>query len=126
MKSEVSDLVDEGVRVQASMKENKKRLEEISAELIARGAGEHTGTDGRKANVIFPSAAVKTPKDEESLARVKKLTGTLFAKLFDKKTTFSPVKSFRDVAAALLTPAKASKVIAECEEEPKAYVKFSA
>ncbi len=126
MNSEVSDLVDEGVRLQASMKENKKRLEEITSELIKRGAGEHTGTAGRKALVICPSAAVKTPKDDDSLARVRKLAGSLFSKLFDKKVSYTPVKSFREVAAAVLTPAKAAKVIAECEEEPKSYVKFSA
>jgi hypothetical protein len=116
-------LVTEANEIKRRQKEDGDRLKEISAALVKAGAGEHTGSDGSTALVICPSPTVKYIEDNH--AQLQKLAGDEFYSLFERKVTYAPVKAMRDVAKALLTPAKARKLIALSEVPSTAFVKFS-
>ena len=115
---EIAGLVAEGTAIKTHIKEKKVRLDEIEAQLIAAGAAKHAGCI-----VIQPSPGIKP--SQETIAEVKGLVKTFFSKLFVRTVTYAPVKNFRDVARALLTPAKAQRVIALCETSNSPFVKWS-
>jgi hypothetical protein len=117
-------LIRRGRDLNAELKEKAEELNEIKAALIAAGAGEHLGTDGSKALVIYPAPAIKP--DDVAIAAVKRKVGPKrFAKLFVETLIVSPVKAFREVANAILDTEDAEGVIRLCEKESSPQVRFS-
>lgn len=123
MKLDIPALVREARQIKARQETDAGRLKEICAHLVEQGAGEYEGGDGSKAVVVCPSPKLKV--DSKRLEELQKLAGESFAKLFDKVVSFKPAKGFREVAAAVLTPARARKIVEACEEESSPYVKIS-
>jgi len=121
-KSSIPALVSEGTKLKETIKANQARVKEIEGLLIAEGAGDYQDKDGHVAKVIQPSSSVGMPDDLEG---AREIAGDSFGKLFDRVITFKPVKSFKEVAAALLTKGKANKLIGLCESAKTAYVKWS-
>ncbi len=122
-KINIPTLIAEGASIKARVKADAARLKEIEAELIRQGAGKHEGDNGASCTVIIGAAAIKLPKD--AVDKVRELLGEEhFKTLFDRTVGYAPVKGFRDVAAAVLTEAKARKIIALCETPASPYVKW--
>lgn len=123
MKSDTFALVTEAVKISRRMDKDDARLKEIKKLLTKQGKGEYLG-EGGKALVIEPTPGIKP--SEEDVEKVKALlTKEQFNKLFDTETVESPVKNFRDVIAAVLTPAKAKRVIKICEKKSSTQVRIS-
>ena len=124
MPTDLRSDVRRGRDLNAQAAEISDELKKIKARLIAAGAGEHEGTDGAKALVIFPSPSIKP--DEDAVRLVKRLSGPKkFAKLFVETVLLTPVKAFREVAAALLDADIAEECIAACEKDGSPQVRFS-
>lgn len=125
MPDDLRPLVRRGRDLDLEIKAKTDELKKIKQRLIAAGAGEHEGTDGAKALVIFPSP--KIAPAEENLGKVEKLIGPKrFTKLFDQVVSFRPVKAFREVLHALATDTtQEADVLALCESESAAQVRFS-
>lgn len=117
-------LIRRGRDLDQQIKEASEELKKIKGELIAAGAGEHEGTDGAKALVIFPSPSIKPGVDDVTEAR-RLLTPKQFGKLFIETVTVTAVKAFREVAAAVLEEKKAREVIELCEKDGSPQVRFS-
>lgn len=122
MSKHISALVSEGHKLKETIKLSGSRLKEIESALIEAGIGDHVDGDGHVAKVIQPSSAITTPAD---LDTVRDLLGDAFSKAFEKSISFKPVKAFKEVVGALLDKRKAAKVIAACEVEKSAYVKWA-
>jgi len=123
-KSNLPALIDEGASLKATIKEATARLKEIEAEILPLGAGKYEGATGTACQVICASPAIKPGKD--AIEAVKAVVGEEhFKTIFDRVVNFQPCKGFRDVVAALLTPAKATKVFALCEAPSTPYVKWA-
>lgn len=120
----IAQLVTEGARAKRASEDFAQLQQDCAAELIRRcGPGEQSG-DGCKALIVHPAPAVKP--DAGTIAALKtSLPQDKFGKLFERLVVFKPVKAFRAVAAAILTPAAAAKLFARVEVESKPYVKFS-
>ena len=125
MAAELAALIRRGRDLDAEIKAKTEELKKIKAACVAAGAGEHIGTDGAKALVIFPSPSIKP--DEEAIGFVKKVVSPkIFGKLFVEVTTWTPVKAFREVLAAVVESAdKREEIIDACEKESAAQVRFS-
>lgn len=121
--NEVAFYVDTAIGLQLEIEERQETLKKIKAKLIELGAGDHKGVCG-KASVIEPGPSIKATEVAMEYANGK-LDKTQFAKLFERKLTFAPVKAFRDVARALLKPAQAEKLITTFEAPSTAYVKLT-
>lgn len=119
MSKKIQSLVTRGHIIKSQIKDLNGELKEIEAALIEAGGGEDA--DGRKATVIEATTTLSSPEDIEE---AKAIAGEHFSKLFEVVKTHSPVKSFREVAAALLGR-KAGKLIALCEKPKKAWLKWS-
>lgn len=119
MSKKIQTLVTRGHIIKSQIKDLSAELKEIEAELIEVGGGEDA--DGRKATVIEASSTLSAPEDIED---AKTIAGEHFGKLFELVKTHKPVKSFREVAAALLGR-KAGKLIALCEKPKAAWLKWS-
>lgn len=124
MSDDLRSIIRRGRDLNAQIAEASDELKKIKARLIQAGAGEHEGTDGAKALVIFPSPSIKP--DEDAIRNVKRLAGPKkFAKLFLETIVLTPVKAFREVAAALLDPDIADECIQACEKDGSPQVRFS-
>jgi len=121
-----SEIVDRCHELEAQIKPAQEELKTLKGQLIDGGAGVYHGTDGRKATVISVSEKLEPNPNEEAVLAAKKIAGETFEKLFEKVVTYRPLKSFRELALALLTPAKARKVITACEKPGYTFVKLSA
>jgi hypothetical protein len=124
--AEISDLVEEGALLDAAIKDKALRLKTIKALLIPLGPGEYlSSSSGRKAIVIQPERALKPTA--AAIASARPIAGTAFSKLFERVVAWKTqdAKTFRQVALALLTPAKAQRIIALCEVDNPAYVIFA-
>jgi hypothetical protein len=119
----IFDLVGEGAALDAEIKAKAKRLAEIKAALGLLAPGEYVGRNDTRAKVIAPAASLKV--DDDQLDSIRAVAGETFGKLFERVTSFRPVKSFRDVAAALLPKPKAAKLVALCEVPAAVQVRFS-
>lgn len=120
----VKALVSEGSLLKSEIKAKSERLKQITDQLVELEAGDYTGEHGEICKVIQPGPGIKPNAADCEAAR--ELCGDeAFKKLFDREVSYSPKKAFRDLAAALLTPAKAAKVIALCEKVSTAFVKWS-
>lgn len=117
-------LIRRGRDLDQQIKEAAEELKKIKATLIASGAGEHEGTDGARALVILPSPSIKPSEDQIADAR-RLLTTKQFGKLFVETVLVTPVKAFREVAAALLDETKARELVELCEKEGSPQVRFS-
>jgi len=136
--SEISKLVDEAGALDAECKEKSKRLAEIKrllqAEAEARPdahqaggkGGMHWIFDGEKHQVAvtFPDPSISLRED--AVTAVKEIAGEDFPQLFDREVSFKPVKAFREILSALLTKAKAKKLLKLCEQTPSPRIAFKA
>lgn len=114
----------------------KRRKALIIEEVMASRKVDDTATGGRvykfvgegpnaglSMTISWPAPEIKFPKAK--LAALQKLCGDKFRKLFFELTINIAVKNFRDVARAVLTPAKAKKAIALCEVASAPRLKFT-
>src|SRR5262245_24148072 len=98
-KAELSNLVNEGFRLDQEIKDRQTRLEEIKETITAAAGGnvqEFPG-EGCKATVNY-SARVFSKVPIDDLPKCKKMAGEYFEKLFCS----APIDKFGDVAKALL------------------------
>jgi hypothetical protein len=122
--SALVELVDEGAALDARMKIDQVRMAEIKTALIEKGPGEYFGSNGRaRALVIFPAPRI-VPKPQSIPALEKFLTKPIFQTLFKSTTIWKPVKSCRDVAAAILPKSVFSKFRTLAETDSPAQVRF--
>lgn len=121
--TQIAAAVAQGARLKDEIRVRTDELKDLEKQLIACGAGKYEGLHGEECNVIAPGPGIK-PGDED-IAACKEIAGEHFGKLFEKVTSFKPVKSFREVAAALLTKAKCAKVIAAVEKASSPFVKWA-
>lgn len=119
MSKKIQDAVKRGTAIKAQIDDLKSELKEIEVVLIEAGGGEDA--DGHKAKLIEASSTLSAPEDIED---AKAIAGEHFGKLFELVKTHKPVKSFREVAVALLGK-KAGKLIALCEKPKAAWLKWS-
>lgn len=120
--AEIKSLVSQGAKLDREIQELKR----IRALLASLPPGEYVGEKpGDIAKVIAPSPAIKPQPGVIGQCREIISDPDLFKKLFDRIITYKPVANFRSVIAAILTPAKAQKVIQLCEVETQPYVVFS-
>lgn len=148
------EIADEILAIDARQKIDAKRITQLKQDLIACGAGDYLGSKGGKATVITPAsslaindAALDEAQTNLESVHFKKLfekhegwvmredaidyarenlEPAHFKKLFEKVTSYTLVKGFRDIAGALLTAAKASRLIKLFEKPNSAYVKITA
>lgn len=120
MSKKIESLVTNGHALKAQIKDLTAELKEIEAQLLEAGGGEDP--EGRKALVIESKPTVGTPED---ITQAQAIAGDCFGKLFEKTIVYKPVKSFADVAKALLPKAKAAKLVALCEVIKKPYLKWA-
>lgn len=120
MSKKIAAQVARGHQIRAQMKDLKEELASIEADLIEAGGGEDA--EGRKAIVVESAPAIAAP---EKIEDAQGIAGDHFGKLFEKVVTYKPVKSFREVAGALLTKAKAGRLISLCEKAKAPYIKWS-
>lgn len=117
-------LVTKGHALKQQIATLKSELEQLEAQLIERGPGVHAAEDaGVSCTVVIPNAGIKPTKEDIEACRA--IAGTHFGKLFASSTTYSPVKGFREVAGALLTKPKLTKLLAQVEKAAKAFVTWS-
>lgn len=134
--AQIVALADEAGALDAEIKAKLARLVEIR-ELVLKEAnlrpkehtagkkgGKHWIYDGTTTQIMVTFAGPSLAPTAEALKQISKIAGTAFAKLFDKETVYSPVKGFRDIATAVLTPARARKVIALAEKANAPKVAF--
>lgn len=118
-------LVTRGAQLDAKIKTLGEELKGIRAHLVSAGHGEHRGENGERALVVFPSPVIKP--DADAIADAQICAGrAAFGKLFERVVSFKPRKGFREIASAVLTPAKCKKLIERCEVESAPQVRFSA
>lgn len=100
------------------------RLDEINAQLVELGEGDYEGSKGEIAKVIAPAAALKPTTEEIEASR--KILGKNFPTLIaeNRSVVYTPNKSFRTIAEALLPAAVAAKVIKLFEKPSTPYVKW--
>jgi hypothetical protein len=123
----LEELVSEGWKLDARIKEESNRLREIKSILSKAGAGRYAGAIGGEALVIFPGPRIETPADDQKLAELRSeiLGDDDFKTLFERIVFWRPVKSCRDVAVRILTPQRLKKFLGICEVECPAQVRFS-
>lgn len=120
MSKKIEALVSRGHHIKSQIKDLSAELKDIEAALLEAGGGEDA--DGRKAVVIESAPAIVVP---DSIEDAQGIAGEHFGKLFEKVVTYKPVKSFREVAAALLTKAKSARLISLCEKSKAPWIKWS-
>jgi threonine aldolase len=120
---DTTTLVEAGAKLKAEIRTKQDALKEIEAHLIERGAGTYEGAAGESCTVIVPNPVIKPTADEIEAAR--EAAGDAADKLFTKVVSYAPVKAFREVVAALLSKAKAKKLIALCEKTSSPFVKWA-
>ena len=120
-------LIDEGAEIKARIKADTERLKEIEATLMESLApGKHPGTDGVCCTIIAPESSLKLKSDDVDEVRAT-LGDDSFKKLFDRTVSFKPVKSFREVLAALADGKRvANKVLALMDTPSSPSVKWAA
>lgn len=121
--SQIAALVSEGSHLKATIKSQTERLKEIEATLLQSEHGELIGPDGTKALIVAPSPGIKP--NSQDIDAVREIAGDNFTKLFDREVSHKPKKGFREIVAALFTPAKAQKIIGLCEKASVPYVKWT-
>lgn len=137
-REEIALAVNEAAALDAECKAKYKRLSDIKRDLLneaTRRPDEHQsgktgGTnwnfvtdEGARVTVTFPTAGIACLQGEEDAA-LREITGAAFGKLFEKRVTFSPVKSFREILSAVLPKPKAKKVLALVESPSTPKVAF--
>jgi hypothetical protein len=123
-KDEIVSLVNEASRLERRTKTDKTRLDEIKAEFVKLTPGAYEGAFGAKVEVIQPQPGIRPAAD--AIANAIVAAGPdASKKLFARSVVTKPVKNFREVARAVLTPAKAEKVIVLCEVSANPYVLIS-
>jgi hypothetical protein len=123
-KDETVSLVNEASQLERRIKDDKKRLDEIKAQLVKLPPGTYLGGADAKAQVIQPEPGIRPAAD--AAVQAVDFVGPIAAKkLFNRIVSYKPVKDFRAAARAALTPAKAEKVIAMCEVAAGKYVLIS-
>lgn len=131
-----SPLVSKGLGILARLKAIEAEKLELEAELIKLGAGQYIEPNGEGTCTVVGATlgspgvvAYRLEAKAEEVA--KKIAGEQFAKLFDRKVSFTPCEGFASVAPKLLTPAKSRDLLATCafmiggSAGKRAYVRWS-
>lgn len=119
----LSKLVTRGHALKGEITTRTDELKKIEEQLIEHGAGTLLGAGAAQCTVIVPNPGIKP--DAAAIEACQGLAGASFKKLFEKVTTYKPVASFAAVASAVLTPAKAAKVIELCQKASSPFVKWA-
>lgn len=119
-------LIIEGHALRAEIAERQERLKAIEGQLWETLV--EPGTYSTPAgSIALVSPGPKLTTTDEAIETARKLCPkTIFGKLFERSVSYSPVKAFRDLAAALLTPAKSRDLIAAFEQDSSKYCKWTA
>jgi len=119
MPQDLTQLRKEGQKLSEEIKAKKKRLDEISAELLKGGAGkfEECTVVGESSQVVVPDGA-----DDE---RVKELAGEHYGKLFERVTSWKCVKGFADVINAVFPTRTAEAILKRCTKPKAGFVKWN-
>lgn len=109
----------EGQKLNEEIKTKRKRLDEITAELLKSGPGkfEECTVVGESSQVVVPDGA-----DDE---RVKELAGENYDKLFERVTSWKCVKGFTDVVNALFNSRTAEAILKRCTKAKAGFVKWN-
>ena len=101
-----------------------QELEQVTMAILALGAGEYHGPEGQRALVIAPGPSVQPPQSKAMLDEIKAIIDDdkAFKGLFYFTGGYKPRKNFRSLAAALLTPTRAQKVLSLLERPSTPYV----
>jgi hypothetical protein len=119
----IRELVTRGCELDEVVKAAQAKLGEIRAQLGELAPGKYEGANATSCTVVWPGPSLKV--DEETIQNLRaKLVAADFQKLFDKVVSWKPVRSFRDVAAAVLGK-KAKAVVESCEVPSSPQVKFA-
>ncbi len=117
-----AELLAEGVKLNAEIKERRTRLKEIDAELIKLGSWTR-----QECIVVGNWKGVAFPSDETAQAEVRKLTGKkLFPAVFTETTTIKPVKDCKKVIATLFKQPTADAIMALCGVNNPGFVQWRA
>ena len=119
----IRSLVDESVRLNDSIEADVARLGELKELLLELPPGRYCGSNLTGRVLVVPSSTAIKP-GEAQVAAARALAGKHAAKLFTREVSYKAVKGLRDIATALLTPAKARKLIALCEVPTAAQIRF--
>ena len=99
----------------ATIEGARARLAELEKRLLALAPGKYQGTQpGEQVQVIQPAPSLKPSPEAIEFVRAQ-VEPDEAKRLFERVVSYKPVKSFRDIARAILTKAKAAKSIAACE-----------
>lgn len=120
MSKKIEALIQRGYQLKDQIKDLTTELKDIEGKLMEAGGGELE--DGRKVIVIESAPSITAPED---ISEAQAIAGDAFGKLFEVVKTHKPVKSFREVAAAVLTKAKAAKLIKLCEKPKAPWLKWA-
>ena len=122
--AEIKSTVTQGAKLKREIADRSDELKRITALLITLTPGDYQGEQGEVAKVVQSSAAIKP--SSAVIGQVRAIVDPdIFTKLFDRIVSWKPVQNFRSVVAAVLTPAKAQKVVALCEVDCAPYVIFT-
>ncbi len=146
-------LVDEVLGLEREIAEKQKRIAAIKGELLKLNAARYPGAGGGGATVVKPQDSLELTDDARAFAR-ERIETPDFKKLFERKETWSvaefgqdwarenlkpdqfrnifqrnvaitPVKSFRDVATAVLHKKIAAALFALMAKPNPPYVKLT-
>ncbi len=123
MADKIADLVARGATLKREIKAKQEALKDIETLIHKHGPGTHA--DGRGASCTVVPKGVTFEVSEANLDAVKKAAGAQFKTLFATSTAVNPVKSFRDVVLAVLSKAKAAKLLGLIEKPRAAFIKWS-
>ncbi len=121
-KLRIERLVAESVLLKVCIDRDSARLDDLKAELGELPPGKYVSDAGARATVVAAGTAIKP--DQAQVAAARQLAGIHARLLFEREVVYKPKPSFRDIVRALLTPAKADKIIALCEKPTAAQVRL--
>jgi hypothetical protein len=118
-------LIAEGAALTDQVANAERRLKQIKAELVKLEPGEYAADNGRTAQVILPTPAIK-PEGPADIAAAREAIGdeNIFVQLFQHVRGWKPVKDFRTKASVLLKGEKLRRVLGICEKPGQKYVIF--
>lgn len=116
---ETTALRKEGQKLNEEIKARRKRLDEITVELLKSGPGKH-----EECTIVGESSQVVVPEGDED-EQVQKLAGEHYGKLFEKVTSYKCVKGFKDVVTALFPTRTADAILKRCTKLKSGFVKWN-
>lgn len=109
----------EGQKLHQEIKDKKKRLDEIAAELLKGDTGKFP-----ECTVVGESSQVVVPEGDDD-TRVQALAGDHYGKLFEKVQSWKCVKGFTDVVNAIFPARTAEAILKRCTKPKAGFVKWN-